>query len=189
MDVSVHKEALIFLDMIICCFAIGPHENKFIHALLFSSHDDSSRQSCSRSMPLVSLPRLCYSHAHFFLLYSFSGYIILTHTWNSKLAPLSICRGYLYDTSSHPCLRLISSHHAHLCTLVGKLSGAVKRIRLSSMEYFDLWVTGRDAFRHRQLRRTVGVWRGNSREACRVQTQVTHLKKYNYFCMYKVSNE
>lgn len=120
-----------------------------------------------------TLPSLLLTHI--FFLYSFSGYIILTHMWNSKLFPLSICRGYLYDTSSHPSLRLISSHHAQLCMLVGKLSGAVKRIRLSSIEYFDLWVTGRDAFRHRQMRCTVCILTGNSRgEAFRVQTQVTH---------------
>lgn len=121
------------------------------------------------------------THTHI-CLYPFSGYIIWTdrhtHTWNPKLFLLSICRGYLYDTSSHPCLYLISSHHTHLCTLVGQLSGAFKGIRLSSMEDFDLWVTEADAFRHRQMRRTVCAGTSNSRgDVSRVQAQETEFKK------------
>ena len=82
--------------------------------------DDSSRQCCWRSGPLVSLSH-SYTHTHSFL-YSFfcPGYIIFTHThtrvWNLKPSPLSICKGYLCDTSSQPGLWLISTHHTHLCT-------------------------------------------------------------------------
>lgn len=56
-----------------------------------------------------------HTHTVFFIL---SGYIILTHTctqdWNLRPSPLSICRGYLHDASSHPRLWLVSSRHTHL---------------------------------------------------------------------------
>lgn len=82
------------------------------------------RASCF-TLPLILLHTCMETYTHFFIC-SFSGYIIFTNThtpthtciqmWNLKLFPLSFWKGYLCDTSSHPSLWLISSHHTHLCT-------------------------------------------------------------------------
>lgn len=89
--------------------------------------DDSSCQCCSRSGPLVSLSHSYFhthTHAHsslksfFFFFPRVYHFYTDAHTqvWNLRPFPLSICKGYLCDTSSQPSLWLISTHHTHLCT-------------------------------------------------------------------------
>lgn len=111
--------------------------------------------SCSRSRPRVTLP-LTHPNSltHSFFNALFSGYIIFTqrhaHAFTHKSETLdpSPCPsvGVICVTPSltpESVTHLHSSHTApHWHMAAGTLSGAFKGIRLSSMEYFNLGVTG-----------------------------------------------
>lgn len=132
----------------LCCAAV-PHWKELVDALLFGrgsggaivmiAHVRAARGHGLLFHSPTHTSTCAHTHAHaFFLMHFFAGVYhfytkTCTHTdtqvWNLRPFPLSICRGYLCDTSSHPSLWLISTHHAHLGASTWQLGRSTVHLR------------------------------------------------------------
>lgn len=141
-------------------------------AIMVTAHVSAARGQGLLLHPLTHTSTHVHGNAHIFFILS-SGYIIFTQkgtqthiqVWNFRPFPLSICRGYLCDTSSHPVCDSspLITHTSVLAHGSWDTPWCIKGDK--AVIGGTVWprVTGTNACMHRRMMSTLEVLTGNSR--------------------------